>query len=84
MEEDLVFDIIHGRRVLRTGDCLLGDGLRQTDEDIRYIREKLDEFLGYVRTPAKVLSWCFTAMAAGILGEAGFKLFKWIAHWGTK
>jgi hypothetical protein len=79
MEERLAFDIIHGRQILRSGD-----GLRQTDEDIRYIRERLDEFLGYVRTPARVLSWCFTAMAAGILGEIGFKMFKWIAHFGAK
>ena len=73
MERELAFRIIHS-----------GDPMRKTDEDIQYIREKLDEFLGYVRTPAKVLSWTFTAMAAGILGEIGWRIFKWIEHLGSK
>jgi hypothetical protein len=74
-------DQIYGRlRIINTGDSYV----RKSDEDIEYIRAKIDEFLGYVRTPAKVLSWCFTAMAAGILGEIGFKLFKWVSHLGGR
>jgi len=67
-------------RIIDSGDMI--DMSRQRDEDIKYIRERLDEFLNYARTPAKVLSWCFTAMAAGVMGEVGYKLFKWAAHLG--
>lgn len=71
--------------IISTGDSLLeGLDVRQSDEDIKFIRQTLEEFLGYCRTPAKVISWCFTAMAAGILGELGFKVFRWVAHLGAK
>lgn len=58
--------------------------MKQAEEDIRYIRKTLETFMGYCSTPAKILSWCFTAMAAGIIGEFGFRLFKMVARLGGK
>lgn len=66
-------------RIVETGDSYVTE-----KDDIKFIRQTLEEFLGYVRTPAKALSWTFTAIVAGILGELGVKAFKWIAHWGAK
>lgn len=50
-------------------------GMRKADQDIHYVRVKLDEFIEIARTPMRVAAWTVMAMIAGITGALGMKVY---------